>query len=371
MPSDQRIRFDRLPTLTQWRAASSVAFGRRNTDRLLAVIDEDLEEYRYERDGNARLYRLCNLFFTTDYWLKSQSRGDSGPSGRRREAVQALYESIVGELCRRTGYAPGNLRGWIERVFGREMGHHGALICDRRMPGHRNRPLVGPEHAEYLSREEADKYRLIFRDGLAYQRPWWKPDFKGTEKPVLAESSRSPGKYHPSAGVNRAMFGLYFSGFAMSMDREIYMAPHRFGYPGQQHFFHSSYLAGATVMCTGSLRVRAGHVFEISNDSGHYRPTLDHVLNVLECLRMHGCDLARITVSAMSFYRAEMAPPGSEGPIIRLRVTDDLTRRGAHGLQTGVWSGEEVLRARGDWRRIDRGVAQHERHALERRFGAN
>src|SRR5262249_53143610 len=139
--------------------------------------------------------------------------------------------------------------------------------------------------AHYLTRAKARKYELEFIDGLAYQNPWWK-SFQALRdmSPVRAESSRC----RPDPPD---MMGPDFGGFALSMSRRLYMAPHEctiWSQAGKGNFYHSSYTAGDTVLCTGTMLIRKGRILEIRNDSGHFRPTLNHLVNVLQFLKMHG-----------------------------------------------------------------------------------
>ena len=48
--------------------------------------------------------------------------------------------------------------------------------------------------------------------------------------------------------------------------------------------------------CAGTWKVVAGVVLEITDASGHYRPTLDHIIGALEALKANGCDLAVLKV---------------------------------------------------------------------------
>lgn len=72
-------------------------------------------------------------------------------------------------------------------------------------------------------------------------------------------------KINPSNG-----FGRGVACFVWSPHDEVFIAEHR---PGAFH--HSSFLGGANVKCAGMIRVQAGMVTEISNNSGHYKPPVD------------------------------------------------------------------------------------------------
>jgi len=79
------------------------------------------------------------------------------------------------------------------------------------------------------------------------------------------------------------------------------------------------------------MLIRAGRILGIRNDSGHYRPTLDHLVNVLEALRMFGVPLDIISIDA-------------------------LVPRLGGGTEWCWAKGDEMLRVRGDCTRMARGM---------------
>lgn len=127
---------------------------------------------------------------------------------------------------------------------------------------------------------------MHFRNGLAYR---WSKNFLGIWQFGLADTTkRDKGRG----------FTPGYAGFVMSMSRELYISGRHLSTGGgdRVNFFHSSYLSGGTVMCAGSIAIKNGRVIDIRNDSGHHMRTLDNVLNVLECLRMHGVQLAKAEI---------------------------------------------------------------------------
>src|SRR5262249_40216433 len=65
--------------------------------------------------------------------------------------------------------------------------------------------------------------------------------------------------------------------------RHLHVASH---ITGQYH--HSSLLAGANVACAGEIEIGAdGKILWLSNKSGHYKPNVDHVFQVLNQLQKH------------------------------------------------------------------------------------
>ncbi|MBI1356615.1 MAG: hypothetical protein GC160_19930 [Acidobacteria bacterium] len=78
--------------------------------------------------------------------------------------------------------------------------------------------------------------------------------------------------------------------FAMDLMEFIYVAD---GLAGRVH--HSSFMSGKPVLCAGEIRLEAGKIRYISNESGHYRPTTANLMNCVTVLvRKYNVDLSRI-----------------------------------------------------------------------------
>lgn len=283
------VVYNDIPSLSTWKSDSSVRLAIRTNDVALTRVDELMDAFNRAPDAGARIYIACDLFFTLDYWLKIFKSNQKMEKGRE-PAVMALYKVVVDKLGRAFGaylgaqggvVTPNNLPTVLEMFFGRTMGSHGSDLDLRQ------------DCAQYLSRAEVRKYRLAFKDGKAYQFPWWDPKAKANSAIVLADSSHA---------YNSAVFGggarVNWGGFAMSMGRDIYMALHHctkdFGEQG--NFYHSSYLGGEPVMCAGTMLIQNGVIRGVSTDSGHYRPDNTHVVNLLQALRMRGVNLASVQV---------------------------------------------------------------------------
>jgi hypothetical protein len=281
-----------LPTLEKFKKDTYITFGFRSHDHIITRIDELLVLYHqpktqqtfqndYSHEGFLKTYILGDLFFTTDYWLKLASRKDKSIHTGRTKGVEALYRAIVAGLCQNFGVEVNELPNELELHYGRELHGYGQAVDYNFRSG-----KVSGTKLEYLKRAEASKYEIEFRQGVAYR--WKKYKLIGWRK-VQADTTIMKS-YTPN-------FIPGFCGFVMSMSRDLYMSQlHTAGADFVKTFFHSSYLSGSTVMCAGSLRIEHGRVTGICNDSGHYRPTIHHLVNVLECLRMHGVNLGTLEV---------------------------------------------------------------------------
>ncbi|HEV2211503.1 MAG TPA: hypothetical protein VG167_22270 [Verrucomicrobiae bacterium] len=276
------LQYIDIPSLEVWKKDSNVTFAVRSKDQILTRIDELVDACAKAGDKGAWLYAATDLFFTLDYWLKIYKGLPKAMEAGREPAIMALYKCVVEGLCASFACTVNVLPRELEYYFGREMGFHGTKL-DKAL-----------DCAQYLKRADVVKYKLFFKGGMACQFPWWDKTKKfGKSKLVLANSSRA---YEPAVfqGAGRVNWG----GFAMSMGRDIYMAKHHctrdFGERG--NFYHSSYLGGDAVMCAGTMLIEDGIIKGISTDSGHYRPSQMHVVNLLQSLQMRGVNVSTIEV---------------------------------------------------------------------------
>jgi hypothetical protein len=229
-------------------------------------------------------------------------------------------------MCALLDCSPNRLPEMIEQYWGRILAPHGFEV-DRQdtyygYTGGTLLPGKLPQVANYLTRAERQQYRLFFQNGKVFQIPWWRSH--GPYAPVLAES-RLVGWTH--AAGNTIMYPGY-AGFALSMGRDFYMARHHGGYD-RDNFFHSSYLAGDTVLCTGTMLIEKGRVRAICNDSGHYRPTVDHLINVLQALEMYG--ILPSTIDAWAVAGSWKDRNGLPGAFDRKWRGNELLRTGGRG----------------------------------------
>ena len=84
-------------------------------------------------------------------------------------------------------------------------------------------------------------------------------------------------------------------------------------------FNHSSFLAGAEVVCAGALHIgwnnrgnasAAGVLSAIDNASGHYKPSRENLLNCLEVLRSYGVNTELTRVGDWSQGTSVLLGPG-------------------------------------------------------------
>jgi hypothetical protein len=275
-----------IPSLLDWQLSSSAGGGGTPRDGVLGLIDRYLNAYYHSSDPWEKVSILGQLYFLTDRWLR-EARVRRDP---REPGVLELFIAVVDNLCYLLDCTVNYLPTLIEQYWGRILTKHGYDLDNRGIP-RGGLPTV----ADYLTAAEREKYRLIFNNGLAYQSTWW------AVPPYSLELAESNMIGWTDARGPRApqMMETGFAGFAMSMGRDIFMATHHGSY-NKDNFFHSSYLAGGTVLCTGTILIERGRVRAIKNDSGHYRPTLEHLMNVVHALGMYGVPPSTLTVIAVA-----------------------------------------------------------------------
>ena len=295
-----------LPGVPLWESQVGVF---KATQPLIQTLCDYLKAYHTCKgtdvaSGWDRLAILGQLFFAADHWLKLASKSpDDANYKLPQAAVLGLYVNVVDKLCQAFKCSPNVLPQALEEWWGRALTPHGYAVDNKLwrfdgkdwVPRPRNADEIGkfPDVAQYLSRAELENYRLRFDNGIAMMR-----SRTDAGKWVVANSAGIGW----SCGDKTAprMMDPGYAGFALSMGREIFMAHHR-GSFDEDNFFHSSYMSGQSVLCTGTIKIINGKVKAIRNDSGHYQPTVDHLVNVVQTLAMHGVKPADVTVRAVPY----------------------------------------------------------------------
>ena len=283
-------KYTRIPTLTVWQADSSVPLTVRRADPVLHRIDILVQAFN---EGALYLMRgvACDLYYSVDYWLQ-HVKTNPGMDRRRLPAMNALYAVVVDFLCGAFNCGVNTLPRELDLMFGRELTELGF------------RTDFEHGRAEYLSRKALDHCKVWFKGGLAYQ---WadasdqrgrklvnSADMQNTQAAVVKEGQL------PNPGA---------SPFVLSMSRNLYMAAHKTGeVKAFDGFYHSSYLAGETVMAAGTMVVENGRIRRMRSDSGHYKPFDTNMLQVLQTLKMLAVPIHDIIVENFVGRHAVKAP---------------------------------------------------------------
>lgn len=267
-----------IPAAAKFKKDSSVTFGKRADDALLARVDLLLEEIDRSPESPRRADQFNTtilygqLYHAVDGWLKERGRG-VGKEGREA-AVKALYLIVCTTLASRVGVGINALPNWLTAAFGRDMSMHG----------------VKRDHEEllarYLSSAEREQYRIRFNGGVAQQMQWW-----------LSRTSWQNVESERGYAANLD-WRVGHAGYALSLGGDFYSGLHKAagGNAKGQSFFHSSYMAGDAVRCAGTWKIVNGKLLEITDASGHYAPTALHMLGAIETLKGYGVDLSGVKI---------------------------------------------------------------------------
>lgn len=154
----------------------------------------------------------------------------------------------------------------------------------------------------YLSGDEALAYqlhidggRLMITNGQGALEPF---DCSGPEyKDISRTKNRDFTKTaNPARRGNEKNGGLGVAGFAMGLNRSIYARKHSNYDAAKGSFYHSCYLEGRELLCTGCITVVDGELRYINNWSGHYQPSRQQLSLAVQALQAQGVDISNVTV---------------------------------------------------------------------------
>ena len=173
---------------------------------------------------------------------------------------------------------------------------------------------------EFLTPKEQKELKLSFRNGLAHK---WTFDTQKKKGSIQKYDTKSFGDAHFSE------YGA--SLYAMNTKGAIYVyGKETLG----KDLKHSSLLAGAGVLCAGTMRIEDGKVKWLTGRSGHYQPTVDNIVSLLERLRQYQVDLKGVIVFRENFTKPFTNAPGQPGRNYEPCQALEL-------LEKRAWPGEE------------------------------
>jgi hypothetical protein len=98
------------------------------------------------------------------------------------------------------------------------------------------------------------------------------------------------------------------AGFCMTLNHQLFARKHRLAAMHDGIFYHSSYVAGNDILCTGCLTVDRGKLLAIDNLSGHYQPSTEKLVLVIRQLQSQGVDVSDLNVFARAIDEWKKAP---------------------------------------------------------------
>lgn len=284
-----------IPSKATFELNSRVVFAFRSSDVAIVQMDALLEIYATKASTNDKARIAFHLLNATRFWLAKvdQTPANQAPSGdtvlgeapsfsvvglpstvklagspRRRTAVRDLHDIVVTKLRQWLALAPhDNLDDFLWSRFG--LNNRG-LVADNHWLGSHPHDLVTTAH--FTDPGQQKRYKLRFRDGLAYRY------MPGSGQYELFDT-----RGNADSEINDQM-----THFVMDRSGRIYA-----GFDKMVVWFkHSSLVGGRDAFGAGRMQVVDGTVTVIENDSGHYHPDRFHITNVLLRLQLYGQDLS-------------------------------------------------------------------------------
>lgn len=181
----------------------------------------------------------------------------------------------------------------------------------------------------YLSDEEALAYRLhieggrfMITNGQGALEPF---DCSGPEYKDISQTKRG----NPARRGNEKNNGLGVAGFSMGLNRNTYARKHSNYDAAKGSFYHSCYLEGREVLCTGCITVVNGELKYINNWSGHYQPSRQQLSLAVQALRAQGVNITNVTVEYQQTdgtYETNLGPAFLESDGVRGADFDGLSK---------------------------------------------
>lgn len=298
-----------LPTQAEWAKDMDTTglLGRKKFPAFERV--GDLLGVYHAADRRARALKheiLFQVYRHTGYILKykdNESKLGTKLNQSRTETVEALRSHL------HTAYNISDMDYAIE--LSRSVDPHGQDEDDR--------ALTNDVLQYYTTKAARREFKLSFRAGLAQR--WTFTDQGG---------KRSLDLYDTVQFNDQIENGM--SLYVMDTDGRIYVS----GREGEKSLKHSSFLGGAMALAAGTIRIENGRVVWITGKSGHYRPTVQQMLNVLERLRAYQVDLTKVTV-----YRENYT-----GPFANAKIRNMEAAAAAELLRLRSWPGSNCDKMR-------------------------
>ena len=126
---------------------------------------------------------------------------------------------------------------------------------------------------------------------------------KTGKKNLDNNTAHDPKKHGKDKGV---------AGFCMTLNHQLFARKHHVVQSkATTHtgiFYHSSYVAGNDILCTGCIMVNHGKLVAIDNLSGHYQPSTEKLVLAIRQLESQGVDVSQLYVFARAIGEWKKAP---------------------------------------------------------------
>jgi len=294
--------YDYFPTVDQWRQwsrAGGTGPPYRRQDPGLIWIDTLVDACNRAKGKITGPYLYGELFLATVHWL-NHYKLDTCMDNRRQPAIQSLNFTVAKQLETALKCPWQSVGKRLYEIFGRALSGHGARM-DRTTD-------------QYLTGAQREQWRVIFEGGQAKTHatqsdPKGQPQLLDTypwkrQSALIGTRCNEPGDCGFVLGMNNE---LYIAPFATLTNQNVILSedqlkewkekgilsPFKSGKPP---VYHSSFMHGDPVQCSGRISVKQGAVSYLNNFSGHYMPAKTSMVRVLILLKSVGMDLKKIVV---------------------------------------------------------------------------
>lgn len=242
---------------------------------------------------------LVDIYTVTGQFMRSITRN----TNLRTDRDCALFP-----LCRSLHFAAADVFGNVFGINGDEidvylrnqlifMSTHGVGV-DTYVGKMKHKDANGQKTSRlaYLGDEEALACQLHVEGGLLMitngQRQLEPFNCSGPEYQDISKTKTG----NPARRGEERNGGLGVAGFSMGLNRNIYARKHSNYDAAKGSFYHSCYLEGREVLCTGCITVVNGELRYINNWSGHYQPSQQQLSLAIQALRARGIDITNVRV---------------------------------------------------------------------------
>jgi hypothetical protein len=314
-----------IMTLSEFKDATTPdTLWKRGRDSYLRLVDLSLEKFdkfRHTQLLQDKKYHAFRITTNCQIWLTAKAGKSTSTASLRRPIVQQLGRQAWNflqywEFAARKAAKPGG--------FGNLQSLRPGYAAERSLyvaSGKTQNPISGSYmHAASEDPKAADiigTKSFSQLDDLDYQ--FLDAYLKGSVQEV---DPMDPGSMAKTELPRAVLFlnkeertkrlilirdGLLWEGFDSKFDSAPFSRAfvidkygNLFGsneiFDNSLSFNHSTFNAGMDVLCAGTITARQGQLLKIQNNSGHYKPTRDHLHNAVLLLNDQGLDLSAAKV---------------------------------------------------------------------------
>ncbi len=284
MPKGPAMSYSKMPTKNEWEKNVGGPSGLKRKgkyDRILARISDLIKEWNAAPESRKR-YLECELYFSTQYWNRNEA-----PKPTQKDAashVKALFDLVEIRIAKEFNCPTYGVAPQLQKLY-----------CCTEQASAIFKDEYDIPHT-FQKRGDLEKFKLYFVQDKAKWSPWWENNKNG----LVLVNTKDANDAHKGAAAGQqplaqSALGADAAFFVMNRYRDMYAAPH---YPRVTDFpmYHSTIPHGQPIQYAGSILIEKGIVRAICDDSGHYKPGVDYVINVLEHFKTLGVPLSKIEV---------------------------------------------------------------------------